>query len=80
MHDVGRVRARPPAATRDAAKAAEKEWKTEWMYPREDQDLEHQLVFGGVLSFDELCARSGFDAYARRLWDAALGWEQVEHR
>jgi exodeoxyribonuclease V gamma subunit len=64
----------------EAAKAAEKEWKTEWMYPREDQDLEHQLVFGGILSFDELCARSGFDAYARRLWDAALDWEQVEHR
>ena len=64
----------------DGARAAAGEWTTEWMYPREDQDLEHQLVFGGVLAFDELCARSGFDAYARRLWDAALGWEQVEHR
>jgi exodeoxyribonuclease V gamma subunit len=64
----------------DAARAAAAEWTTEWQFPREDQDLEHQLVFGGILSFDELCARSGFDTHARRLWDAALDWEQVEQR
>ena len=64
----------------DAAKAAAKEWTTEWMFPREDQDLEHQLVFGGILSFEELCARRGFDAHARQLWDALLDREQVDHR
>jgi exodeoxyribonuclease V gamma subunit len=58
------------------AQAGAREWRTEWMFPREDQDLEHQLVFGGVLSFEELCARPGFDDYARRLWEAALAWER----
>ena len=49
--------------------------------PGEDEDLEHQLVFGGILPF-ERAARRGprFDAYARRLWDDVLDWEQVEHR
>jgi exodeoxyribonuclease V gamma subunit len=65
---------------RDAAKAAAKEWTTEWSFPREDQDPEHQLVFGRILSFDELCSRAGFAASAQQLWDGALGWEEVEHR
>ncbi|CAA9470894.1 MAG: Exodeoxyribonuclease V gamma chain [uncultured Solirubrobacteraceae bacterium] len=72
--------ARAVSAGGDARKAAAKEWKTEWNFPREDQDPEHQLVFGGILAFEELCARAAFDSLARRLWEAALGWEQVEHR
>ena len=39
-----------------------------------------QLAFGGVLPFDELLGSTAFDAYARRLWDDVLAWEQVEHR
>ena len=64
----------------DARKAAGREWTTEWNFPKEDQDLEHQLVFGRVLSIEELCARAGFDSLAQQLWDAALDWERVEHR
>ena len=64
----------------DARKAGARDWTSDWNFPKEDQDLEHQLVFGRVLDFDELCARAGFDALAQRLWDAALDWEEVEHR
>ena len=72
--------ARTLRAGGDARKAAAREWTSEWSYPKEDQDLEHQLVFGGVLDFDALCERAGFDSLARRLWDAELEWEQVAHR
>ena len=64
----------------DAVKAATEEWESGWNFPREDKEPEHELVFGEGLSFEELMARAGFDHYARRLWDAALAWEQVEHR
>jgi exodeoxyribonuclease V gamma subunit len=64
----------------DAVKAAAKEWESGWSFPREDAEPEHQLVLGGILSVSELLARPGFEACARELWDAALAWEQVEHR
>ena len=64
----------------NAAKAATKEWETDWKFSREDEELEHQLVFGGVLTFDELLASTEFDRCARRLWEGPLGWEQVELR
>ncbi len=41
--------------------AATKEWESGWNFPREDEELEHQLVFGGVLTFEELLARADFD-------------------
>ena len=41
--------------------AAIKEWESGWNFPREDEELEHQLVFGGVLTFEELLARADFD-------------------
>jgi exodeoxyribonuclease V gamma subunit len=59
----------------DARRAAAREWTTEWGFDREDRELEHQLVFGGVLTFEELCARHRFDTYARWLWEDLLGWE-----
>jgi exodeoxyribonuclease V gamma subunit len=64
----------------DAAKAAMGEWDGPWNFAGEGEDLEHQLAFGGILPFDELLGSSSFDAYARRLWDDVLAWEQVEHR
>ena len=64
----------------DPAKAAAKEWQTEWNFTREDEELEHQLVLGGVLSFEQLFGSTEFDRCARRLWDAPLGWERVEFR
>ena len=64
---------------RDAVKAAKQEWESGWNFPREDQELEHTRVFGGVLSLDELMARPDFERSARRLWDDALGWEQVAY-
>ena len=64
----------------DPVKAATGEWDGPWNFAGEGEDLEHQLAFGGVLPFDELLGSYAFDAYARRLWDDVLAWEQVEHR
>ena len=38
----------------DPVKAATQEWDGPWNFAGEDEDLEHQLGFGGVLPFDEL--------------------------
>ena len=64
----------------DPIKAATQEWDGPWNFAGEGEDLEHQLAFGGILAFDELLGSTPFDAYARRLWDDVLAWEQVEHR
>jgi exodeoxyribonuclease V gamma subunit len=64
----------------DPVRAAAREWETDYKFSREDEELEHQLVFGGVLPFEELLARTAFDRNARRLWDRLLTWEQVEFR
>jgi exodeoxyribonuclease V gamma subunit len=68
-------------------------WTSKWNFPREDQDLEHQLVLGGVLAFDQLLSAAPradeagpeWDAaettrlgrYARRVWSALLAREVV---
>jgi exodeoxyribonuclease V gamma subunit len=64
----------------DAVKAGTGEWQTEWSFPREDEEPEHELVFGKGLRFEELLGATEFAVYARRLWDPVLAWEQVEHR
>jgi len=61
----------------DAVAAGRREWESAFAWDREDRDLEHQLAFGGVLSFDDLLAREAagglrFDTLARRLWDDLL--------
>jgi exodeoxyribonuclease V gamma subunit len=61
----------------DPRRAAAREWETEWGFDKEDRELEHQLVFGGVLTFEELFERHRFDTYARWLWDDLLEWEVV---
>ena len=85
---------RSPAAT--PRRPRRKAWESAWSFPKEDADLEHQLVLGGILSFDELTAEpprpdeqgDGWDAnettrfgrYARRLWDFVLAHEAVFER
>ena len=64
----------------DPVKDATKKWESGWDFSKEDQEPEHELVFGAGVSLEQLMARAGFDTYARRLWDPVLAWEQVEHR
>ena len=64
----------------DPVKDATAAWDGPWNFAGEGEDLEHQLVFGGVLAFEQLLGSTEFDRYARRLWDAPLGWERVELR
>ena len=84
------------AAGRDPAAAAQKAWTSEWNYPREDQEPEHQLVLGGVRSLDDLLAEppgsgeegegwevsetSRLGRLARRMWDGLLAHEEIETR
>jgi exodeoxyribonuclease V gamma subunit len=81
---------------RNAVAAARKEWKSEWNFEKEDSELEHQFVLGGVLDFDELLLRAPrldeagegwdmsestrFGRLARRLWDGLLAVEQLTSR
>jgi exodeoxyribonuclease V gamma subunit len=85
-----------PGAGKDAVAEARKEWETRWWdgnrWSGEDEELEHQLVLGGVRDFAEVLAPvpadgeagSGwpdeptrFGRYARRLWDGVLAHEEV---
>jgi exodeoxyribonuclease V gamma subunit len=83
------------ASGRDAEAAARRAWQSAWNYPKEDAELEHQLVLGGVRKFDELAeppradeAGDGWDEtettrfgrYARRLWHGLLGREVLVDR
>ncbi len=77
-----------------AIRAALKEWKSEFDYPKEDAEPEHQLVFGSKLTLDELMAlppasdeqgngwetgeSSRFGRYAMRLWSPLLAREELE--
>ena len=84
------------ARGRDAQAAARREWDSGWKYPKEDAELEHQLVLGGVLSFDDRSKepprtdesgegwdeteRTRFGRYARRLWHGLLDHEAIVDR
>ena len=86
--------ARAPAAKR--REAARREWETDWGYDKEDRDAEHQLVFGGPRTFDDLYGEpphadesgpdwdveepSRFGRYALRLWRGPLATEEVKDR
>ena len=81
---------------RNAVAAARKAWTSEWNFDKEDKELEHQLVLGGVLDFDELLVlapradecgdgwnmseQTRLGRCARRLWDGLLAVEQVTAR
>lgn len=78
---------------KDADAAGRRAWDSGWNFPKEDAELEHQLVLGGVLRFDDRLEEppradeSGdgwdeaettrFGRYARRLWDGVLQSEVV---
>jgi exodeoxyribonuclease V gamma subunit len=78
---------------KNAEAAGRGAWDSGWNYPKEDAELEHRLVLGRVLAFDELTREpprpdeSGdgwdetettrFGRYARRLWRPVLQSEVV---
>ena len=77
----------------DAEKAARNEWESGWAFPKEDAELEHQLVRGGIATYDELTAEpprpdeawddaetTRFGRYAVRLWAGLLRTEAVFER
>ena len=80
----------------DAEKAARNEWESGWAFPKEDAELEHQLVRGDISSFDELKAEpprpdeqgdgwddaetTRFGRYSVRLWNGLLQTEAVFER
>jgi len=85
--------ARAASAGENPVTAAAKAWESGWNFPREDAELEHQLVFGGVLAFADLLEdrprpdergdgwdetdTTRFGRLARRLWAGALACEEV---
>ncbi|MGI8592867.1 MAG: exodeoxyribonuclease V subunit gamma [Solirubrobacteraceae bacterium] len=84
------------AAGREPTAAARKAWTSEWNFAKEDKELEHQLVLGGVRTLDELLAeppRMGEEGeswevsettrlgrFARRMWGGLLACEEVSAR
>lgn len=77
----------------DAVQAARGEWESPYGYEREDRELEHQRVLGGVRTIEELLGDrprpdeawedtedSRFGRYARRLWDGLLAHEEMVDR
>jgi exodeoxyribonuclease V gamma subunit len=81
---------------RDPEQAARDAWESGWQFDKEDKELEHQLVLGGVRSLAELLDEepredeagdgwdlaegSRFGRLARRLWAGALAREEVSDR
>ena len=82
------------AGAKDPVAAGRAAWESAWNFEKEDRQLEHQLVYGGVVAFDELLAEepradevweafsdpTRFGRYARRLWAPLLAHEVIEHR
>ena len=61
------------AEHRDAAAGGRDAWTSGWNFNKEDRDLEHQLVLGGVRSFDEVLSEPPRPDEAGPEWDAAHG-------
>jgi exodeoxyribonuclease V gamma subunit len=47
-------------------------WESGWNRPGEDAELEHRLVYGRALSFDEVLADPRFASLATRVWRPLL--------
>jgi exodeoxyribonuclease V gamma subunit len=69
---------------------ARKAWESEWNFPKEDAEPEHQLAFGGILTIEQLLAlppRAGedfepdeptrFGRLSKRLWGGVQSCEQM---
>ena len=88
--------AQAAAAGQDAVAAGRREWASEWNFDKEDSELEHQLVLGGVRTIDELLAEPAHQdevgegwalgeptrlgRCARRMWDGLLACEELTRR
>jgi exodeoxyribonuclease V gamma subunit len=57
-----------------AERAARAAWTSDYGFPREDQDREHQLVLGGVVGFERMLEEAG----APRPDEAGDGWAGSE--
>ena len=85
LYDAGMREPLPLACLTSAAfasggeGAARRAWESEWSFDKEDKELEHQLVFGGILTFDELCSDPRFADVAQRLWAPLLAIEELTH-
>ena len=62
---------------KDAEGDARKAWFTSYEIPNEDRDAYHQLVLGGVVSYDDV-ADPRFCDLAHELWDPLLACEEIE--
>jgi exodeoxyribonuclease V gamma subunit len=67
------------ATGRNPTGAARKAWTSEWNFDREDRELEHQLVLGGIVGFDALPAAE-LGRNAQQLWGGLLAREVVSGR
>ena len=81
------------AAGKDPEAAARTCWLSDWNFPKEDKDLDHMLVLGGIRPFSDILLTppagdeggdgwasdepSRFGRFARRLWDEVLEFEKV---
>ena len=85
---AGAAYARAVVRAEDAVAAGRREWESTYAWDREDREPEHQLAFGGVVSFDDLLAEPAradedwdelqeqrFGQLALRLWTGLLGHE-----
>jgi exodeoxyribonuclease V gamma subunit len=79
-----------------AARKAQQAWESPYNFDKEDKEQGHQLVLGGVWSFDQILAAlrrdeeggpswpgdepSRFGVFARRLWDGLLAVEELTDR
>jgi exodeoxyribonuclease V gamma subunit len=67
------------AIDRNPLTAARAAWTSKWNFDAEDQELEHQLVLGGVRAFDELPADE-LGRSAGQLWEGLLAREVLSGR
>jgi len=72
-----------PRGTEAAIRAATGKWASTFTFPGEDRDPEHDVAFGGVLTFEQLWlrARPGSDGHfatlATGLWEGPRRWERT---
>ena len=58
------------AAPKNRERLARKQWTSEWDFPKEDKDAEHQAVLGGIVPFERLLDEPPRDDENGDGWDA----------